>query len=144
MVMDLKLSMIPPGAVPQLWGLGVEEMVERVIAKDPNSPLDKYDVLSGLLVGALQLWVLSEPTDGSTNIRAMSVTQVVMYPQCRHAEIIMASGDDPEKWLEFEDDFVAGAKGQGCDRMRIQTPRRGLAKVLPHWDQTAIIMERTI
>ena len=104
----------------------------------------EYDVLSGLLVGALQLWVLSEPTDGSTDIKAMSVTQVVMYPQCRHAEIIMASGDDPEKWLEFEDDFVAWAKGQGCDRMRIQTPRRGWAKVLPHWDQTAIIMERTI
>lgn len=92
-----------------------------------------------------QLWVAGHFGHGvKPTLEAVAVTCISNYPTgLRVLEVVLVAGEN-RAWLQFEDEFIAWAREQGCQRIQ-QIGRRGWARTLSDaWKQSAVMFERDI
>jgi hypothetical protein len=126
-----KLICVDPAYVDQIWPI-VSDLVKRAIDRGFSSfSVVEANVLDGLFL----LWLVID----REKITAATITSLV-GDAC---EIVATAGTGVNNWVHLIEGIEKYARAEGCVRVRI-IGRKGWARLLPDYKQTAVVLERHI
>ncbi len=127
----MQLVCVDPAHVNQIWPI-VSDIVKRAIDRGFSSfPVIEANVLDGLFL----LWLVID----RGKIIAACVTSLV-GDAC---EIVATSGTGVNNWIHLIEGIEKYARAEGQARVRI-IGRKGWARLLPTYKQTAVVLERQL
>jgi hypothetical protein len=88
----------------------------------------------------MDLWLAA---DEGGKVHAAEVTQIVDFPKGKTCCLVMTGGKGMRSWLWMLDEIELWAAKQGCTRMSA-VGRKGWGRVLPDYEQIAIIFEKRL
>lgn len=119
------------------WWPQAREFVARV----PQTGYSPLDILHDLTAGRNQLWVV---LDEAGEVCAALVTEIQQYPRERVCVGFVCGGDGARRWTgELERAVAAWAGQHQCAAMEIYG-RPGWQRVLRGWEQTHVILRKTL
>ncbi len=127
---------IPHTEVESVWG----EIV-GLIVKACESCNGRYlatDVKKLLKDRKWQLWVYRE-----SDIQAICVTEILLYPRKKYCRIVMGIGRDRTAWQDHRKTIEEWARSQGCDGIE-SIARIGWKRIFTDWQHTHEYLERTL
>jgi hypothetical protein len=81
---------------------------------------------------------------GPDGLEAVFVTEIDRDPASGPVlQVVLMGGENTGLWLHLEPVVADYARARGCVRMLL-IGRRGWSRVLRHWRQTAIVLERDL
>jgi hypothetical protein len=111
---------ILPELVPEVWA-GIEPLIASAL-EYANGENTTTDVRARILNGRATLWLMIEP-EGP--VRGVMVTEIIVYPQQRLADVCLLAGERQESWLSVASDAAeAWGRQKGCAAV-IASGRRG-------------------
>lgn len=134
----LNLVEVDVNDLPRFWDM-LEPLVINACEHSGGAFSPKI-VLEGVYHGAMKMLALVE--DGQAH--SIMVLQVNQMPTgLRFLSILLVGGRDMDAWLPFEPELDDLARAHGCAMVRT-IGRKGLAKKLPHWRMSQIVLERSV
>lgn len=101
---------IPFNMIEQFWQYA-EPYVKRAL-DHANGEFTPLDLKKSCLVRDAQLWLVMK----KERIVAAAITQIVNYPQRRHARVITLAGTGGDEWTAILDDALhQWGKANGCN-----------------------------
>jgi hypothetical protein len=132
------LVCVEPARLDEVWPL-VAHLIRSALHR---TSLGDFDVLERQVFRAQALlWIVWSQRE--TRIKAAVVTQVASINNNKYCSIVACAGDGLTQWLPLIEQLEAYARTQSCRAMRIYG-RFGWARVLPHYQTKAIVLERTL
>jgi hypothetical protein len=135
-----RIGVIEPA---KLRGPGVAQVVAPLLDRALQYSRGQYtlpQVADLIDTGQWVLWGVVGP-DG---LEAVFVTEIDRDPASGPVlQVVLMGGENTGLWLHLEPVVADYAKARGCVRMLL-IGRRGWSRVLRHWRQTAIVLERDL
>lgn len=133
---DWTLGEIEINALRTVWS-DVEPLLAEACSYS-NGAYTPKGVVDEMAEGRFRMIALADD-----HVRAIMVVCVEKYPGLNVLLCVLASGENLKDWIPYEQDLDDFGRTYGCARVRM-IGRKGLAKMLPHWRLTAIMLEREI
>lgn len=133
---NLVIELVPVHAAVAVW-----DRVQNLIEKTDDEVLNAEDVLKFLASGQWRLWVAIE---NGTVVAAMTV-EFFYYPRDKVCRVVTMGGERMKDWLTSStiDKFEQWAKDEGCTHIDVYG-RRGWKKVLPNFEEKAILLRKRL
>lgn len=128
---------IPHDGVDAVWP-GIVERI-RIACARSSGRFRADDILKSLLARDMQLWLAGRGSD----VIAVAVTEIIVYPGLKACRVMMASGEDHPEWVGFIEDIGEWARQQGCGLIEAGV-RRAYLRMMPHFHETHILIERAL
>lgn len=112
--------------------------VLEALAKISKGRLAPQDIARLVNSDHMQLWQTADRTSAM-------LTEIVTYPQMRECQIVGATGEAVQSWLEIFPIFEDWARGWNCSVIKLQG-RKGWKRVLQPlgFEETGIVLEKTL
>ena len=130
------IELVPIYAAVEIW-----DKVKHQIEKTNDAVLNDEDVLNFLANGQWRLWVA---LDEGEVVAAMTV-EFFYYPRDKVCRVVTMGGQRMQEWLTSDTikKFEDWAKEQGCSYIDV-FGRRGWKKVLPGYNEDAVLLRKAI
>lgn len=109
----------------------IESFVERAKGR-----FSLEDVFNRIKEGNWTLWVVHE----DFNLKAVLITQMILYPKIKELQIIMCVGDEYKNWYHLVSKMKEYAKLIGCKKLTAIT-RPGWEKIMTDFNKTHVYLE---
>lgn len=135
----LTLQFVGPNDMPILWP-HIQGML-REACEWSAGQFSVAGVVAGIMNGEYRPAVFFDEKDKPQSLMILSVSQ---FPTGKRIlEVLLASGSALKEWLTLQPQLDAYAKENECSSLRM-IGREGLARLMPEWKRTAIVLEREI
>lgn len=127
--------------VPQYSAVDIWDKIQHLVEKTDDVVLNSEDVLQFLASGQWRLWVAIE---NGTVVAAMTV-EFFYYPRDKVCRVVTMGGERMVEWLTSDtiNTFEDWARQEGCSYIDVYG-RRGWKKVLPNFEEKAVLLRKQL